>query len=206
MSSAIPTVSFHNVSLFAKEEFGISGVSFKLFGRKKYRIVVDSADQKNCILGLLENRYRPDSGLIRREDNLFFQSDRLLMGDRVISETAEEYLGMKHPQFRLDGRKRSKLFFVDELKAKQILFYPVYKLKGEDKQKFALLSLLFQSSGLILVSDLFTRDLKPRLRELMLEVFQKTGNTLCIVTCIDDIIKHEEMRRCLTIMETIALK
>ncbi len=206
MSSVIPTVSFHNVSLFAKEKFGISGVSFRLFSRKKYRLIADSADQKNCILGLLEKRYRPDSGLIRREDDLFCQSDRLLMGDRVISKTAGEYLGMKHPQFRFDGRKRSKHFFVDEFKAKRIMFYPVYKLKGDDKQKFTLLSLLFQSTGLILISDLLTLDLKPQLRELMLEIFEKTGNTLCVVTCNEDIIRHEQVEQSLGIMEDIALK
>ena len=205
MPSAIPIVSFFNVALFPGEKYGISGVSFRLKSYRKYRIVTNSDDQANCILRLLEGRQQPSSGLIRKQENLFCQSDRLLMGERVITKKAEEHLGLKGWQFRFDNRRRSKHYFIDLLGAKHILFYPVYKLKGEDKMKFTLLSLLFQRSGLILISDIIYRKLEPRQDDLLVELTQKSQNTLCIFTRKGMKISNLKMENTLNSMETIKI-
>ena len=200
MSPAMPIVSFHNVGLFAKEEFGVANLSFRLFGRERYRFVADSPDRMKCVLQLLESKVRPDTGFIRKEEKLFCQSDRLLMGDRVIDKRTEEYLGLRSPQFQFDGRKRSKHYFIDLLEAKHILFYPVYKLKGENRIKFTLLALLFQGAGLLLISDIIHRNLSARHSGLLIELIRKSHNTLCLFSCKGENVPNPDL---LSLLESI---
>ncbi len=206
MSSAVPIVSFFHVGLFPKKKFGISEVSFQLRNRGKYRIVTDSDDQTDCLLRLLEGRHQPCSGLIRKQKGLFVQSDRLLMGDRVIGKKAEEYLNLRSSQFRFDGRRRSKMYFIDLLAAKHILFFPVYKLQGEDRIKFALLSLLFQGSGLTLISEVVYRELNAVQAGLLAELLQKGHCTICVFPNGRDGLSNANLESVLDSLDTLEIK
>jgi hypothetical protein len=181
MSSQIPLVSFHRVCLLENQHFGVVDVSFKLFNKRKYIINVENDDTANCIMGLIEKRYQPERGLIKREDNLFIQSDRLLLEDRVISKKSYEWLGMKNDFFYLSGERKSKRFYVDQLKAKNILYHPVYKLKKDDKIKFVLLSLLFQKRGLIIINKLLKTQLTENMKVIFDKILFESHNLICIV-------------------------
>lgn len=187
MSSQIPLISFHRVCLMENQRFGIIDVSFKLFNKQKYILNVENDDMVNCIMGLIEKRYRPERGVIKREDNLFIQSDRLLLEDRVISKLTHDWLGVKSDFFYLAGKRKSKRFYIDQLQAKDILHHPVYKLKKDDKIKFALLSMLFQKSGLILINKLLMVRLNETMRSILDKILFESHNLICIVnnSCSD---------------------
>jgi len=140
-------------------------------------------------MGLMEKRYQADRGIIKREDNLFIQSDRLLLEDRVISKMTDSWLGINSDFFYLAGVRKSKRFYVDLLKAKNILHYPVYKLKKDDKVKFVLLSLLFQKSGLILINKLLNIELDNNMKRVLNKILIDSHNLICIL--------HDASKDCL---------
>ncbi|PCI22624.1 MAG: hypothetical protein COB67_13310 [SAR324 cluster bacterium] len=175
-------LSFYHVSLYAQEPFGLNEVSFTLEKGKKYHLILEDEDTKNTLLGILENRYRIQSGVIRKHGDIFVQSDRLLLGDKVYTQQVDRWLGLKGEFFHFDGRKRSKYGFVEQLKARSITYFPIYKLKGEDKIKFTLLSLLFQKSGLILISKLHRQKFSNLLQDPFERLIQQTHNTLCVIS------------------------
>jgi len=180
MSSQIPLVAFHRVCFMESDDFGVSDVSFKLFNKKKYLFSIGNKDTIQCVMGLMEKRYQAERGIIKREDNLFIQSDRLLLEDRVISKMTDTWLGINSDFFYLAGVRKSKRFYVDLLKAKNILHYPVYKLKKDDKIKFVLLSLLFQKSGLILINKLLNMELDKNMKHVLHKILFESHNLICI--------------------------
>lgn len=178
----LPLIKLTNVSLFSREEYGIRNINFKILKKKRYHLEFQTYDHMNAVLGILEGRYKPDVGVIDKDDEFFIQSDRLLLGDRVISQEASVYLNLKSSFFRFDGRRRSKENYIKNLRARQITYFPVYKLKGEEKIKFTLLSLLFQGRGIILLSELFFKTLtEAQLLHLHL-ILEKSHNTICYAT------------------------
>lgn len=187
----IHSVSFRYVSLFPKEEFGIREVSFTLRKGNQYHLILENEDKLNTLLGILEKRYRPHSGVIRREENDFVQSDRLLLGDKVYSQTVEKRLGLGGDFFHFEGRKRSKHYFVDLLKAKSITWSPIHRLRGEEKIKFTLLSLFFQRSGLILIRKLHHMEFADYLEEAYERLINNTHCTLCFLSTREEFDRFE---------------
>lgn len=182
----LPFIKLTNVALFSREEYGVRDINFKLLKKKRYHMILKNYDHMNAILGILEGRYQPDIGVIYKDDDFFLQSDRLLLGDKVITQEASKWLNLKSTFFYFDGRSRSKQTFIENLNARQVTYSPVYKLKREEKVKFTLLSLLFQGRGIILISDLFFKSLNDVQRETFKRLIEKSHNTICFVT-------HQEM-------------
>ena len=182
----LPFIKLTNVSLFSREEYGIRDVNFKILKKKRYHMILKNYDHMNAILGILEGRYQPDIGVIYKDDDFFLQSDRLLLGDKVITQEASRWLNLKSAFFFFNGRSRSKQTFIENLKARQVTYFPVYKLKREEKIKFTLLSLLFQGRGIILISELFLKSLSNIQQEHLEILIEKSHNTICFVT-------HREM-------------
>ena len=180
MSRVLPLVTVHNVCLFPNEEFGLEGVSFKIFTGKRYHLLSSDEDRQNGVLGLLEQRYSAHSGITRFKDHLTIQSDRLLMGDRLIDRRVEQYLGLTSDLFYLNGKRCSKLFYINQLKAKSILHLPVYKLRGKDKILFVLLAALFQKSGLVLFSRFEKLNSDPDYSEFIKTLFQREEITIVL--------------------------
>jgi len=89
------------------------------------------------------------------------------------------------PSFYFDGKRRSKRTFLDDLKAKHIRHFPIYRLKGEDRIKFTLLALTFQESGLLLISTLLNSALSPTLARYLERVINGTHCTLCLFSALD---------------------
>ncbi|MDH5561436.1 MAG: hypothetical protein OEY59_11360 [Deltaproteobacteria bacterium] len=179
---SFPIIRYRNVSLFADEPFGLKDISFDLLERKKYHLEVETEEQLNSFLGLLEGRYKEQSGIIRVEKKGVTQSDRQLLGGKVYSKEAGSWLGLKQEFFFFDGKNRSKTSFINDISAKHIRFFPIYKLKGVDKIKFALLALTFQESGLILISRLYRDEYLALFESQIKRIFQKTRCTLCLIT------------------------
>lgn len=199
----LPFIKLTNVSLFAREEFGIRDVNFKLLKKKRYHLEFESYDKMNAVLGILEGRYQPDVGVIYKDDDFFLQSDRLLLGDRVISQEASTWLNLKSSFFTFEGRSRSKQTFIEKLKARQVTYYPVYKLKGEEKIKFTLLSLLFQGRGIILLSQLFLQPLNDVQVEHLKILMEKSHNTVCFATYMESPVPPHWLRSYLDAAEKI---
>lgn len=180
-------LSFRNVSLFEKEEFGISRLNLEIQLRKKYHIILETEDKLNTLLGLFEGRYRKDGGMIYRKERLFVQSDRLLLGDKVYSRQVDNWLALDDEFFYFGNKRCSKSHFIDLLQAKHIKHFPVYKLKGEDKIKFALLALTFQETGLICISKLVIKPLANTWRDYVNRLIKDTHCTLCIFSSLENI-------------------
>lgn len=176
---------FQKVSLFKEEPFGISELSFEIERGRKYGILTNSEEQLNTLVGLLEGRFQKESGYLERKSKLFLQSDRLLLGDKVFSQTAEKWLALKSEFFQFGGRRRSKFGFIQTLNAKSILDYPIYKLDAAGKTKFALLALAFQESGITLISTLNSKKL-PQEQSVYLERLVKETNTTCCLVFFSD--------------------
>ena len=179
-------LTFRNVSLFGDTEYGISRVNIDIWLRKKYHFVLGNDDQLNTLLGLFENRYQPDGGSIYKKEKLFVQSDRLILGDKIYEQLVEKWLALSDEFFYFGGKRRSKSYFIDLLNAKHIRYFPIYKLKGEDRLKFALLSLTFQESGLILISKLLVRGLDDHYREYLVRLINETHCTLCLFSSMEN--------------------
>ena len=175
-------LKFRNVSLFKNEPYGISRISLEIERGRKYRISVENEEQLNTLTGLLEGRFRKQSGLIERADKLFIQSDRLLLGDKVYSQTVKEFLFLRNDFFQFGGRRRSKFGFVQTIKAKHMVDYPIYKLRDSDKIKFALLAMAFQERGIILISQLHRLNLTPPLQQFLQRIIDETYTTCCLIT------------------------
>lgn len=186
MSSQIPLISFHSVCLMEKQQYGISDISFKLFEKQKYIFEIENKDTLHCVMGLLEKRYQAERGMIKREDDLFIQSDRMLLEDRVISSMTHKWLGINSDFFYLSGKRKSKRYYIDLLRAKNILYYPVYKLKKEDKIKFVLLALLFQGDGIILINKLLKLQLNEQMIYVLNEILLNSHNLVCILKLLDE--------------------
>lgn len=175
-------VEFKNVSLFKEQPFGIKNISFKIERGRKYHLSLNHPEKVKSVSGLIEGRYRKESGYIERASRLFIQSDRLLMGEKQIMKEANKFLAMDSEMFGFGGRRRSKFGFIQTLKAKHLLDYPVYKLKGTDRIKFTLLALAFQETGLILISQLLGESLEEDQQEFLLRIISQTHTTCCLVS------------------------
>ena len=173
-------ISFRNVSLYEKEDFGISRINFELKKGKKYSFYTNTQEQANTVLGLLENRYRYDSGIVIRHEKLFIQSDRLLLGDKAYSKQVNQWLALKSEFFMSGGKPRSKQGFIETLNARHILHFPIFKLKGEDKIKFTLLSLAFQERGMLIISKLPVLPLTDIQRTFLKRLISESHTTVCL--------------------------
>jgi len=177
-----PLIKLLNVSLYGDQEFGLRDISFELQKYGKYHINLPSRDKLNTLLGLLEGRFQPQAGVVHRYGRLFSQSDRLLLGDKVYSRNTGSFLRLADDQFMFDDRKHSKSLFLHDLKARHIRHFPVYKLRGEDRLKFALLALTFQESGIMFISDLLNRELPADLELHLQRMVRGTRCALCLLT------------------------
>lgn len=175
-------IKFHNVSLFPGKLFGFSGLSLEIERSKKYHLKTAIEERITSFTGLLEARFTKDSGLIERAPQLFVQSDRLLLGERSYIQTAAEWLLLQDEFFQFGNRRRSKFGFIQTLKAKHFLDYPIFKLDYQDRIKFALLALAFQETGISLISKLLTLDLADYQWEFLLRVIRETHSTCCLLT------------------------
>ncbi len=175
-------LKFRNVSLYKNEPYGINRVSLEIERGRKYKLSVENEEQLNTLTGLLEGRFKKQSGLIERAEKLFVQSDRLLLGDKIYSQTVKEFLFLRNDFFHFGGRRRSKFGFVQTIKAKHLVDYPVYKLRDTDKIKFALLALAFQERGIILISRLHRLNLEPVLLQFLQRIINETYTTCCLIT------------------------
>ncbi len=175
-------IKFLNVSLYKDQDFGVCDVSFELQKYRKYHFVLPDREKLKTLLGLLEGRYRPQAGIVHQYERLFIQSDRLLLGDKVYSQTAGRYLKLQDEHFNFEDRKRSKQTFLHDRNARHIRHFPIYKLRGEDQLKFALLALGFQESGLMLISEIPTRELSGQLSGYLQRIIMGTRSTLCLLT------------------------
>ena len=178
-------LNFRNVSLFGNTEYGISRVNIEIWLRKKYHVILENDDKLNTLLGLFENRYKPDGGVIYKKEGLYVQSDRLILGDKVYEQIVEKWLALSDEFFYFGDKRRSKSYFMDLLKAKYIRYFPIYKLRGEDRLKFVLLSLIFQESGIILISKLLVRELTDQYREYVERLINETHCTLCLFSSLE---------------------
>ncbi|MBU2510256.1 hypothetical protein KJ966_02925 [bacterium] len=179
-------LNFKKVSLFEKEQFGICNISFEIERHRKYHLIANSEEQLNSLAGLIEGRYQKHSGHIERAPRLFIQSDRLLMGEKTYSQNAGKWLALQSEFFKFGNRTRSKYYFIQTLKAGHLVEYPIYKLKDDDRIKFALLALAFQESGIILISKLLTQTLNDELRGFLHQIIRDTNTTVCLLTCSKD--------------------
>ena len=175
-------LEFKKVSLFKNETYGIADVSFILERGRKYHLWVSEEEKLNTLAGLIEGRFQKESGFIGRAKRLFIQSDRLLLGEKNHLRSARQYLALGDDLFEFGGRKRSKYGFIQLLKAKHILDYPIYRLKGEDKIKFTLLALSFQESGLTLISRLLQMDLKEDLQAFLVRIIKESHTSCCLLS------------------------
>ncbi|MCP4749327.1 MAG: hypothetical protein GY866_00395 [Proteobacteria bacterium] len=178
-------LKFREVSLFKNEEFGVKQLSLDIQKRQKYHFVFETQDRLNAVLGLVEGRYKADSGIVVRADELFMQSDRLLMGDKVYSQNTGKWLALYDEFFYFDGKRRSKRTFIDLLQARSIRHFPIHRLRGDDKLKFVLLSLTFQESGVILINRLLTTPLSKPLQEQLDRIVNGTRCALCLFSCLE---------------------
>ncbi len=178
-------LSFQNVSLFKNEEYGSLRLNFDIRQNKKYHFTVETEEKLNTILGLVEGRFQNDSGIINRKEKLFVQSDRLLLGDKVYSKQVDKWLALRSEFFVFNGRRKSKQAILESLKAKHIKSLPVYKLIGEDKIKFALLSLAFQGSGLLVISKLLNIELSDITRPFLARLIRETSCTPCLFSSLE---------------------
>lgn len=177
---------FRNVSLFPKEKYGVKEINFTLEPRGKYLFQLNNSEQMNTFLGILEGRYREFSGSIHRQDPLTVQSDRLLMGEKVYSQSVGYWLALKEDHFFFEGRRRSKFSYIQTFHCRGMKHLPIYKLRDEQKIKFALLASTFQESGVIILSQLLTMKLTDLFQEHLARLIQHTRCTLCIVQLKDE--------------------
>lgn len=177
-----PILTFRNVSCFPEEEFGLSRISFKIERHKNYYFKLKSDDQLKCLLSLIEKRFKAESGYIDRCNCLFFQSDRQLMGDKIYDREVGSWFDLNDSFFYFDGRRRSKEAFIDKLKFKSHKYSLIYKLRGKDKLKFAILSMVFQGRGIIFISQLLKEELPEEVFELLCRLIKGSDCAVCLLT------------------------
>ena len=175
-------IQFANVGFFPDQEFGLKRVSLELEWGKRYQITLANPDQMSGFLGILEGRYQPHRGKIYRARNYACHSDRLLLGDRVYQKKVGPFLALESKPFlQFGGRRRAKRTLMEELSAYSLRHLQVYKLKGDERLKFALLSLGFEESGLILVSQLFLRQLTGPMENFFTQLIRDSRCALALV-------------------------
>lgn len=185
-------LSFQNVSLFKNKEYGSLRLNFDIRLNKKYHFIVETDEKLNTLLGLIEGRFQNDSGIIERKEKLFVQSDRLLLGDKAYSKKVDEWLALRSEFFIFNGRRKSKQAIIELLKAKHIKYFPIYKLTGEDKIKFTLLSLTFQGSGLLVFSRLLNIELSEINRLFLGRLIRETACTPCLFSTLESPVLNVE--------------
>lgn len=146
-------LQFHNVSAYTKEFWGINRLNLALKRRSRLLIRVNGSEQKELLQRLFEGKHPPEQGIIEKDPKLFLQSDRWWYGGRILDKKSGKWLGLCDPFFMFGSRKRTKEAFMDKLEARHIRHLPVYKLKDKDRFKFACLSMMFQESGIIILSN-----------------------------------------------------
>lgn len=161
-------IRFRNIDFYPNEEFGLRDISFTVNEGERLELVVSHEDQRTGIAGLLTGRFHPQAGRIyREEENHSVGYDADLLGGKVITEGVSRYWRLCKPEFEFQGRTKQKFVYIDLLRAKGLVSFTVNRLRGEERLKFALLALLFQTHGLLLLQDLPKKDLTPPMWELL---------------------------------------
>ncbi len=182
----MPTyLTFQNVSLYKKHEYGIADVNFTFKQGGKYHFILNTDEQITTLSGLIDGRFQKDSGYINRKDKLFVQNDRLLMGDKTYIKNVDRWLALDREFFMFGKKKRSKRGIMELIKARHIRYLPIYKLKDEDKLKFTLLSLAFQESGIIIISRLLTLQLSEILQTFLDRLLNETHCICCLISSLE---------------------
>ena len=186
-------LDFRNVYLFREEPFGVENISFTIERHRKYKIILKSAEQLNTLAGLLEGKYQKQGGHIDRKPDLFVQSDRKLLEENPFDKTPRRKLAMQSEFFNFGGRQRTKFGFIQRLKAKHLLDYPIHKLTGKDRVKYALLAMTFQESGLILISQLLMEPISQQEKEHLFEIIEKSNATVCLITSSENQLELDKL-------------
>lgn len=174
-------LEFRNVSLFKDKPFGVSGISFIIRPQGRYLMRVDNEQTLETLTGLIEQRFKKQSGYVERKDRLFVQSDRLLLGGKEYEKTPRKYLALNNEFFKFGGRQRSKTGFIESIRAKTYLDFPIYRLDPLHRLKFTLLAMAFQETGIILISRLPAMDLESDLEELFLRIINESHAACCLM-------------------------
>lgn len=173
-------LSFRNVSYLPDKEFGITRISFDLYSGKKYHLIAENTETLSTLLGLLEKRLKADSGFIEHTSKLVIQSDRMLLGDKVYSRKVASWLALKEPFTYFEGHRMAKETFMEELHAKSLRHFPIHSLNKKEKIKFALLSMIFQESGIILINQFFHIALSTQENIMFSRFLRGSHCTLCL--------------------------
>lgn len=174
-------LEFRNVSLFKDKPFGVSGISFIIRPQGRYVMRVDNGQALETLAGLIEQRFKKQSGYVERKDKLFVQSDRLLLGEKEYDKTPRKYLALSNEFFKFGGKQRSKTGFIETIRAKTYLDFPIYKLDPAHRLKFTLLALAFQETGIVLISHLLTKDLDADESRLLWRIINESHAACCLI-------------------------
>ena len=173
--------AFRNVSFLPEERMGIRRLNFELRAGKRLFLATEHAEQSKFLTWLLTERVAPAGGIYEKPADAFCQSDRWwLEGERVVETPAGDWLNLAEPYLFL-GRRRSKFDFVDALQARSFLHSPVYRLRDEEAVRFALLSSLFQQSGLLVLSEVWKRPLDDACRRVLRRLVEDSPAALAVV-------------------------
>jgi len=186
-------VEMSNVGLFPGEEWGLRGVDLELHWGRRYLIQLKQKDQLNGLLGIMEGRFKADQGVVTKTREYLCRSDRQLLGDKVYRRSAGAILAVEsQPIFRFGEERRVKQTMMLQIKAWHLRHFPIYKLHGLDRVRFALLHLAFQETGLILLSQIFFKALDEPMLALFLEFLQKSPCALAIAQADEEPIPELE--------------
>lgn len=183
-------VQLSNVSFYPEEPFGLKRINLELHWGKRYLLQMDDPEQLSAVLGILEGRYKADGGVVYKTREYVCQSDRLLLEDRVYRKKMGPYLAVDgQPFMNFGGRRRSKQILMEGMKAWSLRHFQIYRLRGEEKTKFALLALGFQETGLLIVSKLQTRDFSEPMEAFFRDVIDSSPCTILVALAGDDLKK-----------------
>ena len=200
----IPLIAFRNVSSFPQEDFGLNRINFSITARGRTHLITKTDDKLHTLLKLLEGGISSDQGFIEKEATVMIQSDRQLLGDKVLAHNAGYYLALENDAFfYFEGKNRSKENFVNKLKARHIRHYRIYKLRGEEKRNFTMLAMLFQESGTILINSFIINSLSEILQEIFFRFINGSPASLCFCSSLetpplfslDEVLQDREIER-----------
>ena len=181
-------IQLSNVSFYPDEEFGLRRLSLELLWGKRYLLRMNHSEQLSAVLGVIEGRYKPDSGTVYKSSDFVCQSDRLLLEDRVYRKKLGAYLALAAQPFMFfGGRRRSKQTLMESMKAWHLRHFQIYRLRGEEKTMFALLALGFQETGLLIISRLQLRSMSEPMVAFLHAMIKNSPCAILLATLEDEI-------------------
>ena len=173
-------IYFRNVSLFSGKEFGISRFNLEISNGARILLNCQPKVRAETLVRILEGKAHLKNGFIDKPFSFVIQSDRLLMQNHDKNTPRRKFF-LKEGFTNYLDRKRSKHSLIDQLNAKHILDLPLYKLNGQDRVKYALLSLLFQESGLMILFDLLQEQILSAYLDSLVQLFKISKTAICLV-------------------------